>query len=500
MNQRPVIEHCSITLYVGPRYITQNSDIEVKQDIYERKVTPLERFFTWSPYSIVTVVARIKGDISEQSLAEAVKNAQLRHANLRVRIKEDEDHDLWFTSEGVKEIPVSLVARESDDHWIEVQHEESRKPFEFDERPAIRFILVHSPDVSELIILCHHIICDGLSLAYLARDLMAYLGDPGEEVEILPDPTPIDLDNLPKDVSLNPVAKFFVNRINKRWRKEKVHFDMQDYRDLNEAYWMNAQFKIISIELSESQTASLVQRCRDENPTVNSALTAAFVGAPQIVQGSSKELASTAIAGNLRDGLLKPAGEGMGYFAGAVTLDYTYDENKGFWENARRLNQKVQPLYTNKNLFKEAMIWCYLDTGYLEAMTFKKLGVLVPAHSSRYEKLSTFSKRDDVVSSILKREKMESLDKIFMGTAVTNLTRMDFQREYGELELDRLIFIPGGAFPLSNLNLVLGAVTCAGKLSLIVEYDESAVDTDTMTQIKDKAMEFLLQELGEALV
>lgn len=30
---------------------------------------------------------------------------------------------------------------------------------------------------------------------------------------------------------------------------------------------------------------------------------------------------------------------------------------------------------------------------------------------------------------------------------VTNLTRMDFPRKYGELELDRLIMNPGGAIP-----------------------------------------------------
>jgi NRPS condensation-like uncharacterized protein len=465
----------------------------LKQERYERKVTPLERFFAWSPYSIVTVVARIKGDISEPMLAEAVKKTQRRHSNLRVRVKEDDENNLWFTSEGVKEVPVIVVSRESNDHWRKVQHEASKKPFEFNERPAIRFILVHSTDVSELIILCHHIICDGLSLAYLARDLMVYLGDTTKEVEILPDPTPIDLGNLPKDVSLNPVAKFFVNRVNKRWRKEEVHFDKEDYSDLNEAYWMKAQHQILSIELSESQTASLVKRCKVENTTVNSALTTAFVGAPQIVQGRGKELSSLAIAGNLRDRLKRPGGEKMGYFAGAVTLNFSYDEKKGFWENARRLNQKVKPLYTNKNLFKESLVWCYLEPGYLEAMNFKKLGGIVPTHFSRYEKLSAFSKRDDVVSSILKREKIASLDKIFMGTAVTNLTRMDFPREYGDLELDRLIFIPGGAFPLSNVNLVLGAVTCSGKLSMIVEYEEATVDTDTMTLIKDKAMEFLLQ-------
>ena len=47
---------------------------------------------------------------------------------------------------------------------------------------------------------------------------------------------------------------------------------------------------------------------------------------------------------------------------------------------------------------------------------------------------------------------------------------------------------------MSNVNLVLGAVTCSGKLSLIVEYAEEAVDTSTMEKIKDKAMGYLLGE------
>ena len=71
---------------------------------------------------------------------------------------------------------------------------------------------------------------------------------------------------------------------------------------------------------------------------------------------------------------------------------------------------------------------------------------------------------------------------------------MDFPRTYGTLELDRLIMNPGGAFPLANVNLVLGAVTCSGKLSLVVEYAEQAVDTKTVMKIKDKAMTFLLDE------
>jgi NRPS condensation-like uncharacterized protein len=152
--------------------------------VYERNVTPAERLFTRSPFSIVTMVARIKGNVSEDMLKNAVGKAQQQHALLRVRIKDESDHTQWFTSDGVQEIPVEIVPRESENDWIRVHAEASKIPYEFKSRPAIRFILVQSPAVSELIILCHHIICDGLSLAYLARDLMVHLGDPSLEAEV----------------------------------------------------------------------------------------------------------------------------------------------------------------------------------------------------------------------------------------------------------------------------------------------------------------------------
>lgn len=461
---------------------------------YERRITASERLFTRSPFSTVALVARIRGAVSESALRNAVSKVQQRHPNLRTRIVEDAAGDPWFTSEGAGEIPVEIVPRESDTHWISVVQEAGQLPYEFDSQPAIRFILVQSPVTSELIISCHHIICDGLSLAYLASDLMMHLGDPTREVETLPDPVPIERDNIPENVSANAVVRFFINRMNRKWEGEKVVFDQEDYLSLNEAYWTRYSHQLLSVELSEAQTSALVDRCRSEGVTVNSALAAAFVGAQSVVQGEKPYHSSIGVGGSLRDRLEEPAGEVMGFYAGVVSLKWKYDGSRGFWENARRLHGKVRPLYTNKNLFGDALVWSYLDPTILEAINFKRIGGLVPEHLSRYEKLSAFSRRDDVVSSLLKREKMDSLDRIAMGTAVTNLTRLDFPREYGTLELDRLIMKPGGAFPLVNVNLLLGAVTCSGKLSLVLEYVESNVSIRTMGEIRDKALEFLLSE------
>ena len=467
--------------------MSKNEQIEE----YIRKATPAERFFTRSPFSIVTMVARIKGNVSEEMLKNAVDKVQQRHALLRVRIKDDNEHIQWFTSEGVQEIPIEIVPRKSENDWIKIHAEASKIPYEFETRPAIRFILVQSPDVSELIILCHHIICDGMSLAYLARDLMVHLGDPAREVEVLPVPPAIDLDNLPGDVTQSGIVKTIINRMNQKWAEESVFFDHEDYKILTQTYWDNFNHEFFSIELSEAETSILVARCRKENITVNSALTAAFAGAQSFVEGDKPYHAALAVGVSLRDRIPNPAGEGMGYYAGAIQLKFKYNKKKSFWENARKFHKTIQPKFANKVLFKDILNWLYLEPTIFEAMNFKKLGGLVPSDSTRYEKLSDFSKQEDIVLRLLQRDKIESLETKHWGIAVTNLGRLDFPKTYGALELDRLMMQPGGAVPLVNVNLVLGAVTCSGKLSLIVEYAEEAVDTITMKKIVDQAMQFL---------
>lgn len=184
----------------------------------------------------------------------------------------------------------------------------------------------------------------------------------------------------------------------------------------------------------------------------------------------------------------------MGFLVAGIDLKLKYNHQQDFWKNARNFQRKIKASSTNKKLFGEILDWLYVEPSLPGAINFKKLGGLVPLDSDRYEKLSAFSRQDDVVLRLLKRDKMESLDTMLLGPAITNLGRMGFPRTYGALELERLIVPPGGAFPFAQVKLVLGAVTCSGKLSLTVRYAQEAVETDTMAGIKDQAMEYLLKD------
>ena len=214
--------------------------------------------------------------------------------------------------------------------------------------------------------------------------------------------------------------------------------------------------------------------------------------APAIVQGEKPYHSKIIVASNLRDKMKDPIGEGIGFYAGGVQLNFNYNLRKNFWENVRKFHRQAIPQYTNKNFFNECLTWSYLDPTISESMNFKKIGGLVSSENDRHEKLFAFSQRDDVILSIMKRENLDTFDKIIIGTAVTNLTRLDFPKMFGALELDRIMLKPGGAFPLSNINILLGAVTCSGKLSLVLEYSDKNITPDIIEKIKEQAMAFLL--------
>jgi hypothetical protein len=73
-------------------------------------------------------------------------------------------------------------------------------PPEFDKRPPIRCILLDSTLISDLIILCHHMIRGVILLAYQVNEILQFLGDSSRECEIFPDPPLLTRENLPRKI------------------------------------------------------------------------------------------------------------------------------------------------------------------------------------------------------------------------------------------------------------------------------------------------------------
>ena len=446
---------------------------------YNRKLQGHERRHFRAPNSIIPLVLRIKGDVKKENLITAIEKIQQRHTLLRVRVELDESNTAWFTTKDVQGIPLKIEDRVSDEQWISICETECKIPFDFHKRPPIRIILLYSKVKSDLILFCHHMFSDGMSVSYLARDIMKVLSDPDKDLEILPPPPLLNQENIPDGISDSTIIQKFIERINKKWKNEEIIFNHDDYLSIFNAYWKHNTHLIQVIEFTEKQTEKLVKKCQLEHVTINSMIYTAFLKAQYEINKPEKPKSQRAgVAVDVRNKLKKPAGESFGFFAAGFIDDYRFNNKIGFWEFTRKIHKQITKKLSNNDFFINLLRAGNLEPSIHDALIMKTYGNLVQPDDSRYEKLSTFAKKKDSVSSMAKK-----FGTMKFGFAITNLGRLPFSRYYGHLELDRLlIFPPTGP----TIETTIFAATASGKLTIILSFVKEIIDAEMMKKLREE--------------
>ncbi|MHA1352029.1 MAG: condensation domain-containing protein, partial [Candidatus Heimdallarchaeaceae archaeon] len=95
-------------------------------------------FSLGQPYNLV-VVFHTNGFISEEELRKALEKVQKKHPLLRVRIKDDNKGNFWFTSEGVGAIPLEVTEFEDDVKINNLFLKHLETPFDLDDKSTPLF-------------------------------------------------------------------------------------------------------------------------------------------------------------------------------------------------------------------------------------------------------------------------------------------------------------------------------------------------------------------------
>jgi hypothetical protein len=131
----------------------------------------------------VVLVVRIEGSsVSAKDLSSALL-AQRRHPMLRTAIQANENGEPNFVPSSAP-IPLRVIQRTDQLQWLREAEALSSIPFEPGDSPLLRAALVQGEAVSELILVAHHSIGDGVSAMYLVRDLLESME--GYKLEPLP--------------------------------------------------------------------------------------------------------------------------------------------------------------------------------------------------------------------------------------------------------------------------------------------------------------------------
>ena len=243
------------------------------------------------------VTALISGETRPRDWRRAIDRLQKRHPIMTVCIDGEPDSVPSFRQAAAAPIPLRIVEEEPELRWEAEVGKELATPFNPIRAPLIRAVLIQGARDAAFMLVAHHSIADGLSLAYAVRDTLAALA--GRSLRPLP--------------------------------------------------WLPSQDEMMNVSDSPPALTSRVRdRARQERTTVHGALCAALVLASREVSAAWREI-PLRILSPINARPLLDAGESCGVFLGATTS--VFDRQAiDFWDIARDARNGVAANQTSENI------------------------------------------------------------------------------------------------------------------------------------------------------
>lgn len=422
--------------------------------MFKKEIKGVPRMHIRMPNANVVMYGVFETTVSKDDLEKAVLFLSDKHKLLNCHIETDKENKVWFVIDK-KLLPEvnTLISKNINEILInELKHR-----FDFEKGPLIRFTLLNQTETT-LIINCHHAICDGMSLIYLFKDITKILSGKNIKIEKKM-PVFLEPENIPQRLG-NPISRFFISLINKKWGKKPISFSNQLYQELYTDFWKEYKLQIIPFKFSKEETANIVSQCKQNNVSVNTGLVTAFLYAEKQLFGQKDYSNKVIVTDNLRTHLKNQPGESMGFFISTLKPNLEYSEKKTFWENAQIFHKKIKRLL-EKDLFKNQLIGLF---------TPKFLDVMM---------LNLFGQREDKrVKKLLKKAGMNKLNFTF---TIANLGLIEIADNSEKLKIKTLF----GPMAVSNaMEKYIGVLTINNELHFSICFNENIVNQESILKIK----------------
>ena len=134
------------------------------------------------------LAAQVQGPTTAGQWRGALDLVQRRHPFLSVFIGTNGSSHPHFVQETTAAIPLRVVQKNNAvQRWESEMERELSIPFDPRHAPLVRAVLLHEANQAVFILVAHHSIADGLSIAFVIRDLLRALsGNPIDLLTVLP--------------------------------------------------------------------------------------------------------------------------------------------------------------------------------------------------------------------------------------------------------------------------------------------------------------------------
>src|SRR5882757_6234331 len=264
---------------------TKSAGALMRGNVRSRRLLLLERTMYREGRTPFTSVFSIQlfGRLQEGRLREALARLQAKHPLLRCVIEDGVDGPRFVLQDCPVPIPLRVVGRKNDDDWETEVRREWVAPFDAGRDPLVRLVWLRGSEVSELILVGHHCICDGQSGMTLLRECLSVYDEPGQNLGTY------DALGAIEDVVPATLLKDRSFRRRMRWKIGLLRLILllQRRKRAPSASPIRAeQMYFHRWSLDEAASLTLTERCRTEGVTVLAAMSVAFLQAFRDVRGT----------------------------------------------------------------------------------------------------------------------------------------------------------------------------------------------------------------------
>jgi NRPS condensation-like uncharacterized protein len=340
-------------------------------NVMKRKMFFFERLMYVDGRTPVNCVmtARIHGEIAAENLQSALEKVQGKHPLLRASVVEGPRPYFAFSA-SPRKIPVRVIKRRGDEDWRDITVLEWKTPFDMNRGPMIRVVWIKSEDVSELMLVGHHCICDGASLVAIFREILQLIDQP--DMRLTPYPPFQSLqDFVPQEVSSDLKLALLVKSKAALFRLFALTVKTVKTGPAGEHY-------LIYWRADAKESAELAVRCKAEGTTPYAALCVAFLLAFRQVN-SAKIKNKIMCPVNVRRFIRNIGPDMMFNYAPTIPLALSRDPQEEFWSLARKLKQSITEKIDRLNAYEHLMAAEQLHT------SIPKLISLLRKSKGRYD-------------------------------------------------------------------------------------------------------------------
>ncbi|MBP7461331.1 MAG: hypothetical protein KBA26_08585 [Candidatus Delongbacteria bacterium] len=424
-----------------------------------------ERLHLRSPSINVCFRTIIEGKPDKTGIENALKKVVIKHPLLTSSIEIDQDNNAWCIQ---SDRPIGIDHYRSDEmDWQTWYKKTDHQPFDLLNGPLVKFCVITGQN-TEIIVVGHHIIGDGIGYLNLVKDLLLTLDNRLDTTPQIPPFEPTDR-YFKETILLDPMTKSYAIGLNQEWRKSRVRFSEEDYQTFYKQYRDKYKPDLTMATIEGDNLQRLMEKSKSNGMTVNELIASAF-SAATMEQLGVKEI-RLGVAANIRNELVSEPNACMGNYVSGISVTVHHDPDNGFISNARSMAALLKSQLTNpQNRHLVVHFLNEFDNDLIESIP-----------------LAAYGNLDHPISK--KLAELIGEQAVNKGLGISNLGRHRL-RDYENLKVMDVQFI-GPAFP-ANL-LTVGVITVNNKLNLCLRYNAGEIKADAISKIYSQAIGLLTQ-------